>query len=116
MRLSVLLMISAIYLGCAHYPDVRPGTEYNTVMVHEKNEKAAFRNAMGQATDYCDDAEDGKRPIVLKERKMNKGSISKIVDGVAKIFDGEEQAESINKMAGMNTDKPYEVILTFKCK
>ena len=117
MKFFNLIVLFGFFVSCAHYPDVRPGTDHHTVMVHEKNEKAAFRSAMGQAKDYCDDAEDGKRPIVISEKKMNKGSISKIVDGVGKLFDGgEDHAKSLNSLAGMNTDKPYEVVLVFKCK
>ncbi|MFK7826857.1 MAG: hypothetical protein AB8G05_22125 [Oligoflexales bacterium] len=113
---SVFLVVLIFFVACAHYPDVRPGTDRHTVLVYEDNENAAFRNAMSQAKDYCDSAEGGKRPIVIKENKIDKGSIGKLVDGVAKMLDSKEQGKSISSMAGINADKPYEVTLIFKCK
>jgi len=116
MRSLVIIAIFSLFAACAHYPDVRPGTDQHTVLVYADNENAAFRDAMGQATDYCSDAVGGKRPVIIREKKIDKGSLGKIVDKVADMLDSEEKGKAISTMAGIDADKPYEVTLIFKCK
>lgn len=126
-NIFLMFAIAGLFTSCAHYPDVRPGEKTNRVAVMGEDESAGYRNAMNQAKDYCDDARNGKKPIIVKENKEYKGSMdedtyktskttSKIVGGLAGVMGGKSERKAGRAVSGVDMGKPYEVTLIFKCK
>ena len=73
---SLIAIVTANLLACAHYPDVRPaanGPHSASFLTDEKDE--GFKNAFAQAKDYCDDVYK-KRPKVVSESSEYIGSMS----------------------------------------
>ncbi len=125
---SILFTLGlGVAVSCAHYPDVRPGEKSNRVVVSEESEEAAFHNAMGQAKDYCDDAQNKKKPVIVKEEKKYVGAMDEdtykktktvtlITGSIASVVGGKKERESGAAVRDVDMGKPYEVTLQFKCK
>ena len=123
----LLAATSILFIGCAHYPDVRPGEEEHKVVVSEDTEAAGFKNAMNQAKDYCSDAHGDKKPVVVKEDKKYTGSMdeetykttktaSKVAGGLASMLGGDRVSKAGDSASNLDLGKPYQITLVFKCK
>ncbi|RYZ48952.1 MAG: hypothetical protein EOP07_25125 [Proteobacteria bacterium] len=129
-------VLAALTVGCAHYPDVRPGENgLNEVIFRTERKGEGFQAAFSQAKDYCDDAMGKKRAVRIKEESKYVGTMdestynqaktaSKVltaVGGTAAVFGGrnESKAGAVGGMGGAIGDNAlgadYEYKLEFKC-
>ncbi|MCB9229754.1 MAG: hypothetical protein H6618_09095, partial [Deltaproteobacteria bacterium] len=110
-------------ISCAHYPDVRPGESEHKVIVFAEDEGKGFKNAINQANDFCDDAMNEKKAVIISEKKEYKGSMdessykkskmtTEILGSITSLGDQYKGASIRN----INLGKPYEITLIFRCR
>ena len=127
MKLYQIALVSfALLSACAHYPDVRPGAKEHKVTVAHETETDAFKDAMNQARDFCDDVHNKKSPQVISEDKKYTGSMdekaykdAQLVKGVASTlaqFGSTKTQQTGSIIGGVDLGKPYQVTLVFTCK
>ena len=125
-KIILALSLISFSYSCAHYPDVRPGEVEHRVVVSAEDEQSGFKNAMGQASDYCDDAQNNKKSVIVKETKKYTGSMdeetykntktaSNLIGGVANVLGGKKEKKTGKSISNIDLGKPYEVTLVFKC-
>jgi hypothetical protein len=123
-------------MGCAHYPDVRPGAEgLHKVAVTAEDKEQGARNALNQANDYCGES-DKKAAIVdenskytgdMSEKDYNKAKkISKVVGAAGStvgVFSRDQKTKDAGWAVGMGGGiadgafgKAYTVEMKFKCQ
>lgn len=128
-------LLSLIIVGCASYPDVRPGSGgLNRVRVVAGEKELAERSALRQATAYC--AESKKRVAIQSEDTKYSGTLdetdnailrkaSKVVGvlgGTTAVMGGERESNAGKVGAGVGaagsimTDNGYTAEMTFKCE
>lgn len=128
------IILSFIFVSCAHHKDVRPGVDgINRVVVHSTGDEGQ-RNALSQAEDFC--KELGKRPGIIEEKTSYTGkvdeetynngkavsSVLKTVGGMTTVFGGknERNAGGVGVLVGAGTDAAlgngYTTEMTFKCQ
>ncbi len=131
------LSLFALLCACAHHRDVRPGAEgVHRVTLITDNTEEAGRDALSQASNYCEKMQGGKHPAIVSESKRYTGTmdessynnaktaakVAQGVGGAAYVFGGrnESNAGGIVGLGGAVADgaigKGYTVEMTFKCQ
>ena len=124
-RYQIALASLALLSACAHYPDVRPGAKEHKVTVAHETEVDAFKDAMSQARDFCDDVHNKKSPQVISEDLKYTGSMdektykdARLVKGVANTIaqlSSSQTQQTGPIIGGVNLGKPYQLTLVFSC-
>lgn len=135
MKTRTLLPLVILVSACAHYPDVRPGSEgVHSVKVRGGEEKDAEREAMRQARSYCNEFK--KQPAFVSEntkytgdmdevthktvRKVSK--VATVLGSTTSVFGGQNESKAGTVAAGagvgggMMTDDAYTTEMKFKCQ
>ncbi|MBC7658269.1 MAG: hypothetical protein H7249_01020 [Chitinophagaceae bacterium] len=136
LRFFLLFTAVVLMVGCAHYPDVRPGEkDIHEVIIKTERKGDGFQQAFAEAKDFCDDVYK-KHPVRVKEKSTYIGSMdektynqaktaSKIIEGTGAavaIFGGKKESR-IGAGAGVGggvadhaIGRDYQFSMTFKCK
>lgn len=133
-----ILLSGATFLtliSCAHHRDVRPSDDgVHKVILNVEDKEEGYRNAMSQATDYCEELK--LRPVVVNEGTKYQGSMDeqsynrgKTASKVAQAVGGavwamggqnESNAGGIVGVGGSVArgalGNGYQYVLNFRCK
>lgn len=136
-KYSLLILAATTLLlpSCAHHKDVRPGSEgIHSVVISSETKEAGSREAIDQATDYCDSI--GKHVAFVDEKANYSGSMSEsdynkaktvakvghAIGGAGYVFGGEKEknAGAIVAIGSGIADSAlgngYKVEMKFKCQ
>lgn len=133
--LCFFILLSTIFVGCAHHRDVRPGTEgVHRVVIQTDDTDKGSREAISQANHYCKERnlsaafveENQKYTGSMDEKSYKKNkAIAKVAQGVggaAWVFGGknESNAGGVVGLGGGIADSVigngYTVDMRFKCQ
>lgn len=132
----LLLGVGLLFVGCAHYPDVRPGENgVHRVIIEGAEKESAEREAIRQARSYCDDKK--MEAVFLNEDTKYQGSMNEndrktirnaskaagAVGGAMGVFGGENERNAgavIGGAGGVGTimtgEDAYRSEMKFKCR
>ena len=127
-----VLLALTIFVGCAHYPDVRPSSNGDhTVSFLTDGKGEGYKEAFKQAKDYCEDIHEKKAfhtseksqyvGKTMDEESYNRAkSAAKLTNSFgAKALLGKKKsgksAISVGKAADDAIGKGYQYTMKFKC-
>ena len=131
----VLLAVFFTATSCAHYPDVRPGSEgVHYVSISGDDEDDLARDGLRQANSYCKSTHKKTAGVVSEKKEYindmdeknyknakRASTVAKVVGSAGMIYGGktERKVGGVSALGGVAGDsavgKGYKVTIKFKC-